>query len=137
MSRRCIMNSRLNAFFLQRNMQRIAMLRSQRVEMIDVPCPRHLHGPFQGGARQRLVVLARDCATSLVPPFEMAQLDSQNRALEGLHPIVKSVQKVMILAVLPPIAQHASRSRILGIAVSDSAALAVRSQILAGIKIGR
>src|ERR1700740_1880390 len=70
----------------------------------------------------------------LGPALEMARLHPQDRALESLHAVIKSLEQVMIFAILSPIAQHADGSRILGIAGRDCATFAVGSQIFAGIK---
>jgi hypothetical protein len=64
----------------------------------------------------------------------MPQFDPQDRPLEGLHPIIKAVQQMMILTVLPPIAQHADSLGILGVAGGHCSALAVSAKILSGIK---
>src|ERR1700693_5569490 len=102
--------------------------------MIDVPAPRHLRGALDRRTCQQLVVLSYDCASSVSPSLQMPQLDPQDSALQGLHPIVKAVQQVMILTVLPPIAQHADSPGILGVAGGHCAALAVGPKILSGIK---
>src|ERR1700686_3406493 len=72
MSRNRVVNAGLNAFLLQGFLQVVAMIRSQCVEVIDVPGPRHFRRPFDAGACQKLVVLGDDGAPSLGPALDMA-----------------------------------------------------------------
>src|SRR5689334_16773479 len=64
----------------------------------------------------------------------MTELYAQDCALETFHAKVVSAEKMVVFAILSPIAKHPDRSRVLGIVRSNGTALAIRAEILAGIK---
>src|SRR5713226_5771785 len=68
------------------------------------------------------------------PLFQMPQLHPKDGALQRLHSIVEGPQNVVVLAVLPPVPQHANRTRVLGIVRGYRASLSVSSKILSGIE---
>ena len=64
----------------------------------------------------------------------MAQLDSQYGALQTIHSVVVSHQRMLIFSLLAPVTQHAYSVGIVGVVSCDHAALSVRPEILARIE---
>src|SRR5438067_1649185 len=73
-------------------------------------------------------------ATQRRPRLEVAQLDAENRALQPLHPVVVAPQHVVVLLRLTPVAQHADRLGVAGVARRDEAAFAAGAKVLARIE---
>jgi hypothetical protein len=92
MHRGRVVNSCLNSRVQQGGLECIPIVCPKRVEMINVPRPRHLGRPNDISACQVFVICLHNGTPSFSPAFEMAQLDAQNRALKTFHTVVVSVQ---------------------------------------------
>lgn len=104
------------------------------VEVPDVATAGRLGRQPQRQAREPLPVAGGQPATRLGPGLEVLQLDAQDRALEGIHPVVESDLIVMIPPLLGVVPQRPQPGGDPVIVRDDRPALAARPEVLAGIK---
>src|SRR6266852_3712861 len=133
MDRHRIVDRGLDALLGERLHQALPIRRTYCVDVIDVPSVGRLGGDRHAAIREQGAIARRVRSPRLGPPFEVAQLDAQDRALDTLHPVVVARQRVMVLAVLAPVPQHADGARLLLVARYHHPALAVRAKVLARV----
>src|SRR6516165_10904120 len=111
-----------------------ALGRSNGIDAIDMPDIRHDIGRSNAAFREQARIRRGMSAPVLGPSLQVAQLDAQDGALDPLHPIVVSFQRVMILALRPPIAKQTDSAGQLRIVGSYDSTLSTGSEILSRIK---
>jgi hypothetical protein len=79
-------------------------------------------------------VAAGMSATRLGPGFKIPEFDTQDRALNGVHAVVKAFQQMVIALFLTPVAQHAHRLGLIVAVRDDDTPLAAGAEIFAGIE---
>jgi hypothetical protein len=73
-------------------------------------------------------------ATGLRPFLEVTQFHAQHRALQAFHAVIETFEHVVILAPLSLIAEYPHDLGMVCVIGDDHTALAIRSQVLAGIE---
>ena len=74
---------------------------------------------------ERRGVPLRDLTPPFGPRLEVAQLHAQDRALDAVHPVIESLQAMLVSLLLAPVAQRPARRRDVRSRRRDGAALAV------------
>src|SRR5262249_1752105 len=88
----------------------------------------------QAGSSKLLVVLCRSGATHSVPFVEMAELYIQDGSLNGIQPAIHTHKRMLILGQSPVVSQTGKPFGQFRAPRSDRSAIAVGSQILAGVE---
>src|SRR3982750_4561992 len=74
------------------------------------------------------------CSTLFGPFFQVPQLHAQHRPLNPIHPVVVTLQHVVIPLLRAPITQHPQLTSVFGVVGYEGPAFAVRSEILSRIE---
>src|SRR5665213_1645393 len=105
-----------------------------RINMVDVPVKVGRLRCLNFGAGEGAVVTLSNRPARLRPFLQMAQLNTQHRALDPLHAKVVPFDDVMIFLFRPPIPQYSDLSRVLGIARSYHSGLAIRAEVFSRVE---
>src|SRR5690606_4802551 len=134
MDRDRIMQTGFNALALKPGAQTVAIRAADGKDVPDVAVAFDFGGDDHLGPGQQLCIETGTGAAGLGPLFELAQLDPQYGALNGVHAVIIAFHDVMVAALLARVAEHADLSRLLVIAGDDDAALTIGAEVLAGIE---
>ncbi|RYE51979.1 MAG: hypothetical protein EOP20_15625 [Hyphomicrobiales bacterium] len=108
MHRYGIVETRLDASLAEPRRQRIAFGEANGKDMVDMPAPFGLQRQIDAGNTGKLLsVILSERPAGLGPVLEISQLDPQDGALDGVHPIVEAFLDMVITLELTPIAQPA------------------------------
>ena len=113
---------------------RVAMFDFDNVEMIDVPFCAQAGRRLDTDLRQSRIVCGGVAAARFVPLVEMTQLHVEHGGLNGVEPAVPSLDEMLVFLALSEIAQQPQPLCELGVVGDDRAAVAVGTEILAGIE---
>ena len=132
-----IVHGRVDSRLLQGGGQAVPIRGPHHVQVVHVVGVRRLGGQGQGlNVPQSFVIARGHPAPALVPPVQVRQLDTQNRSLEPVHPVViaqLSIPELLagILAMIAQLAQFLGQSIVIS---DDAASVAVRPKVLARIE---
>ncbi len=128
-----IVDAGLDALRSQIALQLRTIAGTDRVHMIDVARISACLGRHCRTGKQSIIE-RRVIAPAFGPLLDVLELDAQNRPLNSFQAIVESLEHVMILRLLAPVAQHSNFRGEFRIAGDHCPALSVCAEILAGIE---
>src|SRR6266550_6568261 len=129
-----IVDRSLNTLLPQCVLKPVTLLNADSVHMVHVARAGHLLRNVHVQTRERFRIPPSMLTPRLCPPFQMPQLYPQDRTLQPLHPVVKSLEYVLVLLFLPPVTQHTDPARVLFVIGQDHSPFAVSTEILARIE---
>src|SRR5437868_4163637 len=131
MQRQRIVEPRGNPPALQELAHALALGHANDEEVVNRNTLRRLRNyPDLRDPRQTLAITNSDTTASAIPLLEVAQLDSQQRGLEGIETPVVALDVMVVLLRLPMLAQLAHEVEPTGVVRSDRSRLAARTQVL-------
>src|SRR5690349_18279637 len=129
-----IVDARIDAAIRERALEVVAMPGTNRIDVVDVAASRHdPRDPESRRAKKGIVVCGMP-APRTGPRVEMSELHAQDGALQALHPVIESLDDVVITPLLAPVSQDSERVRVLGAVGRDEPGFAIRSKILARVE---
>src|SRR5215212_11298269 len=103
------------------------------IDMVDVSPPPDFRD-VTNRRSQEVIVALRMTPPRLGPLLETLQLDPENRALDGVHPVVEGVHVMIVLTLLTPVPEQSHCARVGVVVGGGEAALTIGAEILAGIE---